>query len=178
MVVLRRSVAAASLTLASLALPLTAAASSGTPTCRQSQLEVAVSWPLGGAAADRLPKRSLLVATQTASMALAFALAGLTLGGAVRPMTVMFVDLAGFTGMSERLGDRIIPLLSRYFESVSAQIQANGGTIDKFIGDAVMAFWGAPAPNTGHAFDACCAALALLTPVSWAPMLAAPARSR
>ena len=49
---------------------------------------------------------------------------GARLGGAVRPMSVMFVDLAGFTGMSERLGDRIIPLLSRYFDSVSAQVQA------------------------------------------------------
>ena len=48
----------------------------------------------------------------------------------------MFIDLAGFTGTSERLGDRIIPLLSRYFDSVSAQIQNQNGTIDKFIGDA------------------------------------------
>ena len=44
---------------------------------------------------------------------------GARLGGAVRPMSVMFIDLAGFTGMSERLGDRIIPLLSRYFDVVS-----------------------------------------------------------
>jgi adenylate cyclase len=85
---------------------------------------------------------------------------GARLGGAVRPMSVMFIDLAGFTGMSERLGDRIIPLLSRYFDSVSAQIQECGGTIDKFIGDAVMAFWGAPAPNPEHAADCCRAALA------------------
>ena len=85
---------------------------------------------------------------------------GARLGGAVRPMSVMFIDLAGFTGMSERLGDRIIPLLSRYFDSVSAQIQNQGGTIDKFIGDAVMAFWGAPAPNPDHAVDCCRAALA------------------
>src|SRR6202021_449431 len=63
----------------------------------------------------------------------------------VRPMSVMFVDMAGFTGMSERLGDRIIPQLSRYFDAVSTEVQACGGTIDKFIGDAVMAFWGAPA---------------------------------
>jgi len=75
-------------------------------------------------------------------------------------MSVMFIDLAGFTGMSERLGDRIIPLLSRYFDSVSAQIQNHGGTIDKFIGDAVMAFWGAPAANPDHAVDCCRAALA------------------
>jgi adenylate cyclase len=83
-----------------------------------------------------------------------------TLGGAVRPMSVMFVDLAGFTSMSERLGDRIIPLLSRYFDSVSAQVQSHGGTIDKFIGDAVMAFWGAPTSNPDHALDCCRAALA------------------
>ena len=85
---------------------------------------------------------------------------GAQLGGSVRPMSVMFIDLAGFTGMSERLGDRIIPLLSRYFDCVSAQIQAQGGTIDKFIGDAVMAFWGAPAPGPDHAVDCCRAALA------------------
>src|SRR5204863_4663755 len=66
----------------------------------------------------------------------------------------------GFTGMSERLGEGIIPLLSRYFDSVSAQIQVHNGTIDKFIGDAVMAFWGAPAPNPDHAADCCRAALA------------------
>src|SRR3979409_2178047 len=85
---------------------------------------------------------------------------GARLGGAGRPMSGMVIDLAGFTGMSERLGDRIIPLLSRYFDSVSAQIQQTGGTIDKFIGDAVMAFWGAPAPNPDHAVDCCGAALA------------------
>jgi adenylate cyclase len=85
---------------------------------------------------------------------------GARLGGDVRPMSVMFVDMAGFTGMSERWGDRIIPLLSRYFDAVSEQVQGNGGTIDKFIGDAVMAFWGAPASNPDHAVDCCRAALA------------------
>jgi class 3 adenylate cyclase len=83
-----------------------------------------------------------------------------TLGGTVRPMSVMFVDLAGFTGMSERPGDRVIPLLSRYFDLVSTAVQTYGGTIDKFIGDAVMAFWGAPASNADHAIDGCRAALA------------------
>jgi adenylate cyclase len=82
------------------------------------------------------------------------------LGGDIRFMTVMFTDLAGFTGMSERMGSRIIPLLSRYFDSVSMQVQAHGGTIDKFIGDAVMAFWGAPKANAAHAVDCCRAALA------------------
>jgi adenylate cyclase len=93
------------------------------------------------------------------------------LGGAVRPMSVMFIDLAGFTGMSERSGDRIIPLLSRYFDVVSAQIQNEGGTIDKFIGDAVMAFWGAPAENPDHAYDCCRAGLACQRAVLQAGLL-------
>jgi adenylate cyclase len=81
-------------------------------------------------------------------------------GGSIRPMTVLFADIAGFTGLSERLGDRIVPLLGKYFDCMSREIHANAGTIDKFIGDAVMAFWGAPAPNPDHALGACRAALA------------------
>jgi adenylate cyclase len=84
-------------------------------------------------------------------------------GGSVRAMTVMFADIAGFTGLSERLGDRIIPLLSRYLDTMSHVVNAEGGTIDKFIGDAVMAFWGAPMANADHAVDACRAALACQT---------------
>ena len=80
-------------------------------------------------------------------------------GGSVRTLTVMFADIAGFTGLSERLGDRIIPLLSSYLDTMSREVSTHGGTIDKFIGDAVMAFWGAPATNADHAVDACRAAL-------------------
>jgi adenylate cyclase len=81
-------------------------------------------------------------------------------GGSIRTLTVMFADIAGFTGLSERLGDQIIPLLSQYLDTVSREVSGHGGTIDKFIGDAVMAFWGAPAANPDHAVDACRAALA------------------
>jgi adenylate cyclase len=81
-------------------------------------------------------------------------------GGSIRTLTVLFADIAGFTGLSERLGDRIIPLLSSYLDTMSREVSAHGGTIDKFIGDAVMAFWGAPAANADHAVDACRAALA------------------
>ena len=81
-------------------------------------------------------------------------------GGSVRMLTVLFADIAGFTGLSERLGDRIIPLLSTYLDIMSREVSAHGGTIDKFIGDAVMAFWGAPAVDDDHAVDACRAALA------------------
>ena len=73
----------------------------------------------------------------------------------------MFIDVAGFTGLSERMGDRVVPLLSRYLDLASEVIVANGGTIDKFIGDAVMAFWGAPTPQADHALRCCRAALAL-----------------
>ena len=81
-------------------------------------------------------------------------------GGSIRPVSVLFADIEGFTGLSERLGDRIVPLLGRYFDCMSREIHAKSGTIDKFIGDAVMAFWGAPAANPDHAFDTCRAALA------------------
>ena len=81
-------------------------------------------------------------------------------GGTIRPMTVMFADIAGFTGLSERLGPDIIPVLSRYLDVVAAEVSLCGGTIDKFIGDAVMAFWGAPRDDSKHAEHACRTALA------------------
>src|SRR6516225_1687486 len=81
-------------------------------------------------------------------------------GGTIRTLTVLFADIAGFTGLSERLGDQVVPLLSGYLDLVSREVSSHGGTIDKFIGDAVMAFWGAPAANADHAVDACRAALA------------------
>lgn len=80
-------------------------------------------------------------------------------GGSIQELSVMFIDIAGFTGLSERLGDRVVPLLSRYLDLASEAVVANGGTIDKFIGDAVMAFWGAPQPQNDHALRCCRAAL-------------------
>jgi adenylate cyclase len=81
-------------------------------------------------------------------------------GGSIQELTVMFIDVAGFTGLSERMGDRVLPLLSKYLDVTSEVIVANGGTIDKFIGDAVMAFWGAPTAQPDHAVLCCRAALA------------------
>jgi adenylate cyclase len=81
-------------------------------------------------------------------------------GGSMQELTVMFIDVAGFTGLSERMGDRVVPILSRYLDAASEVIVANGGTIDKFIGDAVMAFWGAPTAQQDHAVRCCRAALA------------------
>jgi adenylate cyclase len=81
------------------------------------------------------------------------------LGGERRTLSIMFMDLEGFTALSERLGHRMVPLLGEYFGTMSALIHARNGTIDKYIGDAVMAFWGAPTHNDDHAADACRAAL-------------------
>ena len=81
-------------------------------------------------------------------------------GGSIQELTVMFIDVAGFTRLSERMGDRVVPLLSRYLDVTSEVIVAHGGTIDKFIGDAVMAFWGAPTAQPEHALLCCRAALA------------------
>ncbi len=81
------------------------------------------------------------------------------LGGQRRTMTIMFMDLEGFTTISERLGHRVAPLLADYFGAMTRAIQRHGGTIDKFIGDGVMAFWGAPAYDEEHPLHACRAAL-------------------
>jgi adenylate cyclase len=69
----------------------------------------------------------------------------LKLGGARREITLLFTDLAGFTTMAERLpAERVAELLNRHLEEMTDIVISNGGTVDKFIGDAVMAFWGAP----------------------------------
>jgi adenylate cyclase len=82
-------------------------------------------------------------------------------GGQEKELTVLFTDIAGFTGLSERLGGDIVPILTDYLNLASTAILASDGTIDKFIGDAVMAFWGAPIDNSRHASQACATALDL-----------------
>ena len=77
-------------------------------------------------------------------------------------LTVMFTDIIGFTAMSEHMspGD-VADMLNNHFERVGQCIEAEGGTLDKYIGDAVMAFWGAPEHQPDHARRACRAALAI-----------------
>ena len=82
------------------------------------------------------------------------------LGGERRTVSVLFMDLEGFTTATERLGHRVVPLLGEYFAEMTDAIQAEHGTLDKFIGDAVMAFWGAPAHDEEHPTQVCRAALA------------------
>jgi adenylate cyclase len=84
--------------------------------------------------------------------------------GERKVMTVMFTDLKGFTSISENLlPTTLVKLLNRYLELMSAPVSANAGVIDKYVGDAVMAFWGPPfCDPKDQAALACRAALAQL----------------
>ena len=85
----------------------------------------------------------------------------LALGGERRDVTFYFSDIQGFTTFSEQLSpEKLTRLMNRYLGEMTDTILASGGTLDKYIGDAVMAFWGAPVPCEGHALVACKAALA------------------
>jgi adenylate cyclase len=81
-------------------------------------------------------------------------------GGRTQPLTVLFTDLAGFTGLTEAAPDKIVEILGDHLDFMSRIVAAHAGTVDKFIGDSVMAFWNAPASNPLHALSACKAALA------------------
>ncbi len=74
----------------------------------------------------------------------------------------MFTDIVGFTPLSEDMPPAdVAAMLNRHFEMLNACIEAEDGTLDKFIGDATMAFWGAPEPTPDHAARACRAALGI-----------------
>lgn len=84
------------------------------------------------------------------------------LGGEERELSILFSDLRDFTAISEVLGARNTTLLmNAYFSSMTRIIFESGGTLDKYIGDAVMAFWGAPLPVAQHPRCAGQAALAM-----------------
>jgi adenylate cyclase len=84
----------------------------------------------------------------------------LALGVEPRFLTVFFSDLENFSTQAEHLEPKdLLKQLSTYFEEVSGAIAAEHGTIDKFIGDGVMAFWGAPANRSDHVLRACAGAL-------------------
>jgi adenylate cyclase len=82
------------------------------------------------------------------------------LGGDRRRITISFCDLANFTTLAEKLPpEELVLQMGDYFGRFSADIVAHGGTVDKYIGDAIMAIWGAPAPQPDHAVAACVTAL-------------------
>ncbi|MDR3473640.1 MAG: adenylate/guanylate cyclase domain-containing protein [Devosia sp.] len=86
----------------------------------------------------------------------------LKLGGEVRELTVMFADVRNFTTISENMApEDLLAMLNTLFGALGAEVTGQYGTIDKFIGDALMAFWNAPVDVEGHARKACVAALGM-----------------
>jgi adenylate cyclase len=84
----------------------------------------------------------------------------LQLGGQSRFLTMMFCDVEAFSKLAESSpSNELLVRISAYLEAVTLAVNEEQGTIDKFIGDAAMAFWGAPAPLDDHAWHACAAAV-------------------
>ncbi|EFL90017.1 CHASE2 domain-containing protein [Ahrensia sp. R2A130] len=94
---------------------------------------------------------------------------GLQLGGVKRDLTVLFSDIRNFTGISESYKEHpedLTILMNRLLTDLSDGILEYDGTIDKFMGDAVMAFWNAPLDHDDHAYSACKAALKMVVDVA------------
>ncbi|MAY45153.1 MAG: hypothetical protein CML65_07850 [Rhodobacteraceae bacterium] len=84
----------------------------------------------------------------------------LDIGGQSKFLTIFFSDMEGFSSLAERIASReLLQRISTMLELVSRCVHEESGTIDKFVGDGVMAFWGAPASLDDHAWHACVAAL-------------------
>ncbi|MCL2243091.1 MAG: CHASE2 domain-containing protein [Treponema sp.] len=85
----------------------------------------------------------------------------LQLGGTKRFMTAIFTDVKGFSTISEKLGDpaKLVSLLNKYLSAMSDVVLAEKGTIDKYEGDAIIAFFGAPLELKDHALRACISAI-------------------
>lgn len=86
--------------------------------------------------------------------------AKLKLGGERKNMSVLFSDICGFTSISEKLSpDKLVEILNKYLSRMTAIVFEENGVLDKYIGDAVMAFWNAPFEQPDHAFRAVVTAL-------------------
>jgi adenylate cyclase len=91
---------------------------------------------------------------------------GLSPGGETRDVTVLFADLRGFTALAEAMKynpRRLTDLINAFLDPMTDIVLAHGGTIDKYMGDCVMAFWGAPVDDPAHARHAFDAAQAMLS---------------
>ena len=88
----------------------------------------------------------------------------LKLGGEIKTITMMFCDVRDFTSISERLRDdpqALTAVVNRFLNTMTEAVLAEGGTIDKYVGDSLIAFWNAPVDAVDHAARACRAALAM-----------------
>lgn len=91
----------------------------------------------------------------------------LALGGTMQEITIFFSDIADFTTCSEQTpAPALVGRLNEYFSTATRIIQAHDGTLDKYIGDAIMAFWGAPLPAADHAVRAVRSALEIQQGIS------------
>lgn len=91
----------------------------------------------------------------------------LRLGGEKREITLIFADVRGFSKLSEQMdAEALIRFVNKLFTPLCDCILAHQGTIDKFMGDAVMAFWNAPVADAAHARNACRAAFAMLDAIA------------
>jgi adenylate cyclase len=81
--------------------------------------------------------------------------------GQVREMTVSFCDVVGFTTLTEKYGSDTVPMLNELWGVMVPVIRANGGIVNKFLGDGIMFFFGAPEQSSNHARDAVAAVLAM-----------------
>jgi adenylate cyclase len=89
----------------------------------------------------------------------------LKLGGESRELSIMFTDVRGFTSISEHYGENVqglTQIMNRYMTAMTAKIIENNGTLDKYIGDAQMAFWNAPLDDADHAKNAVRTALEMM----------------
>jgi adenylate cyclase len=86
----------------------------------------------------------------------------LVLGGMRKELTVLFSDIQGFTTIAQTMDPvKLVGILNEYLDAMSELILQNDGTLDKYEGDAIMAFWGAPVPQEDHPLRACKSALAM-----------------
>lgn len=86
----------------------------------------------------------------------------IVLGGELREITALFSDIEGFTGIAEQMQPQeLISLLNEYLTHMSSEIGARAGVLDKFVGDAIVAFWGAPIDEVFHAQQAVYCALGM-----------------
>ena len=87
----------------------------------------------------------------------------LKLGGKLCDIAVLFVDIRGFTTMSERLSpEEVVYILNQYLSMTSACVERHQGTLDKFVGDATMAFWGAPIADDEAIYHAALTAIDII----------------
>jgi adenylate cyclase len=141
---------------AALALLLTVAADAGVDYARERRARREISRAFG----QYLPPEIVARLARDPS--------ALKLGGERRTLTILFADVRGFTTLAERMKDdpeRLTSLVNRLLGPLSDAVLAEGGTIDKYIGDCVMAFWNAPLDAPDHADRAIAAGLRMLDAV-------------